>query len=122
MKKKKKRVARKKVSKRAASKQGKVNKSEAIRNYKASHPDARPAEIVEGLASRGIVVTANVVSSTLYMARKKGTVGGGRKTAAGRGAQSDQLLESLLAAKKLCEQLGGIEQARQALDLLARLQ
>jgi hypothetical protein len=41
------------------------NKADAIRAYKAEHPEARPADIVRGLAEQGVEVTASRVSTVL---------------------------------------------------------
>ena len=95
------------------------NKSEAIRNYKNSNPDAGPKAIAAALADDGIVVTPAFVSTVLSNdKRKSGRIGGrrGRRPAGGEAS-----LDSLIQAKKLAEQMGGIEQARAALDALERI-
>ncbi|MBX9720928.1 MAG: hypothetical protein K2X81_06010, partial [Candidatus Obscuribacterales bacterium] len=51
---------------------GGVNKSELIRAYKAEFPDAKPKAIVEGLAAKGVEVNAQIVSTVLSNAKKKG--------------------------------------------------
>ncbi|WP_254513312.1 hypothetical protein [Anatilimnocola floriformis] len=101
---------------------GGPNKSSAIRDYKTANPTAAPKEIAEALAKDGLVVSAQFVSTVLSNAKKKGGKIGkrgpkpGRKAAAAGGG-----LEQLLTAKKMVEQLGGIENARSALNVLAQL-
>jgi len=101
---------------------GGPNKSSAIRDYKAANATATPKEIAEALGKDGIAVSAQFVSTVLSNAKKKGGKIGkrgpkpGRKAAAAAGS-----LEQLITAKKMVEQLGGIENARSALNVLAQL-
>ncbi len=96
------------------------SKSEAIRSYKNGNPDAGPKAIAAALADDGIKVTPAFVSTVLSNdKRKSGRIGGrgrGRRAAGG-----DSSLDSLIQAKKLAEQMGGIERARAALDALERI-
>ena len=110
----------------AKKSRGGLNKSLEIRNYKAANPTASPKEIAEALSKTGMSVSAQFVSTVLSNARKKGGKVGkrgpkpGRKAAmaaAGGGAS----IENLIKAKKLVEQLGGVEQARSAINALAQL-
>ena len=87
----------------------KKNKSELIRSYKAKHPDAKPGAIVEALKAHKI--SYGLVSNVLHTAKGKKKSKTGRKPS----HNGDGLnLESLLAAKKLVAQLGGIEHAKNA--------
>ena len=123
-----------------------TNKSQAIRDFKASNPEAGPTEIVTELGKQGLVVTTGMVSTVLSTAkknaktkpgrpkgavsagapkrkgrRKKGRKKGGRPKASSNG--SDVNLNALLAAKKLVAPLGGnVSRAKAALDALAKLQ
>src|SRR5688572_5573455 len=91
------------------------NKSSAIRDYKSSNPTSSPKEIAEALAKSGIGVSAQFVSTVLSNAKKKGGKIGKRGPKPGRkAAASGSNLEQLLTAKKLVEQLGGIDNARAA--------
>jgi hypothetical protein len=90
----------------------KPNKSQLIRDYKAKHPDARPVEIVKALKAHK--VSAPLVSGVLQRAS------GGKKGKRGR-KTTGLTLDSLLGAKKLVEQLGGIEAAKKALNVLEKL-
>ena len=122
-----------------------TNKSQAIRDFKASNPEAGPTEIVTELGKQGLVVTTALVSNVLTTAKKKkakkkpgrpkGAVStgapkrkgrpkkkGGRPSKAASNA-SDVNLNALIAAKKLVDQMGGnLAQAKSALDALAKLQ
>lgn len=96
------------------------NKSSAIRDFKASNPTASPKEIAEALGKSGIGVSAQFVSTVLSNAKKKGGKIGKRGPKPGRKAASGNL-EQLLTAKKLVEQLGGIDNARAAINVLSQL-
>jgi hypothetical protein len=64
-------------------------------------------------------VTPAFVSTVLSNdKRKSGRIGGRGR---GRRAGADASLDVLIQAKKLAEQMGGIEQARAALDALERI-
>jgi hypothetical protein len=105
--------------KAAAAAEG-PNKSEAIRNYKNENPDAGPKAIAAALADDGIEVTPAFVSTVLSNDKRKS----GRIGVRGRGRRSgggDASLDNLIQAKKLAEQMGGIDQARAALDALERI-
>ena len=108
-----------------------VNKSQAIRDYYAEHPRAKPREVVAGLAEKNIKVNTQIVSTVRYnMKKKRRGSGRGRPAAAetatparraaanGRGAA---LFTTLVDAKKLSDRLGGIQRAKQALKMLAQL-
>jgi hypothetical protein len=110
------------MAKKAAK--GGPNKSSAIRDYKAANPTASPKEIAESLGKSGIVVSAQFVSTVLSNAKKKGGKIGKRGPKPGRKAATAAAsgsLEQLLKAKKMVEQLGGIDNARSALNVLAQL-
>ena len=105
-----------------AKKLGGPNKSVAIREYKASHGDAGPKAIAEALGKDGIKVTPAFVSTVLSNDRRKS---GKRRRRRRRGAagapRRDKALANLMQAKRLAEQMGGIEPARRALNSLAKL-
>jgi hypothetical protein len=96
-------------------KAGGANKSAAIRDYKAANPAAGPNEIATALDKGGITVTAAFVSTVLSNDRRK--FGNG----AHRAQTGEASVESLIQAKRLAEQLGGIGPAKAALDALARI-
>ena len=101
----------------------KVNKSQAIRDYCEANPDAGPTETAAALKKQGIQVSTAMVSTVKTQAKKKR--GRGRKKAA-RGAKKatgDKIaLSSLIQAKKMVEQMGGLDKAQSALAALAKLQ
>ncbi len=103
---------------------GGPNKSAEIRKYKDANPTASPKEIAEGLGKTGLAVSAQFVSTVLSNAKKKGGKVGkrgpkpGRKAAAAAGGSD---IQHLIKAKKLVESLGGIDQARAAINALAQL-
>src|SRR5438270_11709133 len=107
------------MARRAA---GGPNKSQSIRAFKADHADAGPKAIVEGLSKQGVKVSAAFVSTVLSNARRKGRKGrrrGGRRPAAAGGR--NDAVATLVQAKRLADQMGGIDKARTALDALAKI-
>ena len=112
-------MAKKKIA--TKGKNGEVNKSEAIRNYLSEQPKAGPKEITEVLGKSGIVVTPSFVSTIKTAVNKK--KGGRKKRSAGGGrSTSDRFSMSMLVqAKKLADNMGGVEKAKDAVNALARL-
>ena len=134
------------MAKKKAAEAG-VNKSQAIRDYKAANPDAGPTAIMNALAEQGVTVTTALVSNALTNAKKKtvkkkpgrppkaaatadlpkrpgrppkkGKKKGGRPKASSNG--SDVNLNALIAAKKLSDEMGGVNAAKAALDALSKL-
>lgn len=110
----------------AKRKRSTVNKSDAIRQYKAEHPDAKPKQIAEALTQQGIAVKPHMVSTVLY--NQKRAEGGklkgrrGRKPAARAAVGGNGQYGVLIEAKKFAEAAGGIDAARKVLDVLAKLQ
>jgi ribosomal protein L23 len=113
----------------------KINKSNAIREIKAAHPEAGPTEIARMIEEQfGVTVAPATVSTVLSTDKKRtGKVGRpGRPKGSKNGAkssanssigngQSDVFLQNLLKAKQLVSDMGGISQARSALDALESL-
>lgn len=93
------------------------NKAAKIRALIDERPDATAKEIVEALAAQRTRVTAAQVYNVKSSLGKSGPSRG--KSGPSRG-KSDPYA-ALIQAKKLAAALGGIEPARQALDLLAKL-
>ena len=108
------------MARRAA---GGPNKSQAIRTYKSDHADAGPKQIVEGLAKQGVKVSAAFVSTVLSNERRKSGKRRRRRGGPGRKASggANGALAVLVQAKKLSDQMGGVEKARAALDALAKI-
>ena len=90
----------------------------------------RPRDIIATLAERGVKVSSAQVSTVLRKMglrrrrRRKGAAAeagsGVGSRVASRGVAMLQL-DHLLAAKRLCDKLGGVEAAKSALDALAKL-
>lgn len=99
-----------------AKRKGGVNKSQAIRDYFKAHPEAGPTEVSKALTGKGLAVSVALVSNVRHNMNKKSGFG----TRRGRASGSVNV-DSLRVAKKLADQLGGIDKARHALDVLAEL-
>ena len=102
-----------------AKKRGGTNLSAEIRKYAEANPKAKPKAVAEGLAAAGVKVTPIYVSTILSNMRRKSGKGKrrGRRAAAGGG----DVLAKLVLAKKLADRLGGVDAARAALDVLAKI-
>jgi hypothetical protein len=101
-------------------------KAQAIRDALiAQGLDARPKDVIAALAAQGIKVTSGQVVTIRKSMGGKGRKR--RKSHAGRPAVVAEAngatlnVDHLVAAKKLAEQVGGIDVARKALDALNRL-
>ncbi len=111
------------------AKKSKINKSQAVRDYIAEYPDAKPAEISAAMAERGIEVSPQAVSTIKYQASKKQGApkrrGRPRKTdkatTSARSNGRSNELQHLIAVKELADKVGGIEEAKKLLDALAKL-
>ena len=104
-----------------------VNRSQAIRDYKAKHPDKGPSEIAAALSKRGMKVSPNLVSMALKPPKKgaKKTGSKQRRTAKRRIARTSNHgsgIAALMRAKAFAQEMGGIEQAKRVLAELERLQ
>lgn len=103
------------------------SKSQHIRDYLQEKPDATPNQIVDALKAKGITASVGLASNVKYTSGYRSKGGRKRKRVLrrkpGRRAAGTQLtVQQLVEVKKLAGQLGGIEQARNALDALATLQ
>ena len=114
-------MAKKKTATKRRPKKRTVNKSEAVRDFMNSNPDAKPKEIAEALSKKGIKVTPQAVSTIKFNAAKKSAPKAGRRGRPAAAKNGTVKVDSLLKAKQFAEQLGGVDQAKQALDVLAKL-
>lgn len=87
----------------------KQNKSAAIRDMLAQYPGAKTSEIVAKLKAAGIKVTPAYVSTVKSSAKRK--VGEGEMIA----------IAAVEEANELIKQAGGVEEAKQLIDLVAQL-
>ena len=100
-----------------AKKKTSANKSQAIRDHLAKHPDDMPRAIVAALKKRNITATTTLVSVVKSRRRRR------KKAATTQPTVSDKIsISALVQAKKMADQLGGIEEAQAALSALAKLQ
>jgi hypothetical protein len=108
------------------------NKSQAIRDYLAQHPRAKPRMVAAALKEQGIEVQTSLVSMVKFYLKKasrkkkKVTTGSAPSNAApvakaARGDTGSLSLETLVLAKKLVASLGGVAEAQKALRALSQL-
>lgn len=110
-------MAKKKATKAEAG----VNKSNLIREAHAQKPDAGPTEISRLVSeAHGVEVSPSLVSQVL--ARQEGAAQKGRPTKRGRGAAKTTKrtaeavgMTDVQAAADFIKEVGGLEQAQQAL-------
>jgi hypothetical protein len=106
----------------AKKSKGGPNKSLEIRSYKEANPTASPKEIAEALDKQGISVSAQFVSTVLSNAKRKGGKIGKRGPKPGRkAAVMGGDVQNLIMAKKLVDQMGGVEAAKAAINALAQI-
>lgn len=92
-------------------------KSQAIRDYLAANKKAKASEVVAELAKKGIKVS----TAAVYNLKARKRMGRRRRRAETNGQAIGLSITGLLAAKKLVDTVGGIKQAREAIDALAKL-
>lgn len=122
---------------------GAPNKSDVIREFIAHNRAAGPKEIRESLRQQGHDVSIALVNRIKYSdpiaksgssstgssstgrrgrPKRRGRPRGGRRGRRPSANGSVQIsLEHLLAAKKLADEVGGIDTAKEAIDALAKL-
>jgi hypothetical protein len=115
------------AKRRSAAAAEKISKSQAVRDYLAEHPRAKPKEIRPAVkAAHGLDISPQMISMIKSKSRRRR---GRRGTAAAevraagrvRTNASRITVEDLVSAKKLAGQLGGISRAQELLAALARL-
>jgi len=92
-------------------------KSQAIRDYLATNKKAKASEVVAALAEKGTTVSTAMV----YSLKARNKMGKRRRKAEANGQSVGLSITGLVAAKKLVDTVGGIEQAREAINALAKL-
>jgi hypothetical protein len=105
---------------------GKFTKTGAIKDYFRSNPKAMPRVAAAELTEKhGVEFTTNTVSTIKHKMKKNGELRRPRKAApAGKaavGGKASPGFNEMLAAKDLVQRLGGVEQARKALDAYTKL-
>src|SRR6478672_3438420 len=97
------------MAKNAGSEGGKVNKSQAVRDFLAQNPTADSKAIIAGLAEKGIKVAPTMVyyvRSKLGQARRKEKRA--RVAASSRDTGARNPVEVVLRVKDLAREVGGI--------------
>ena len=97
-----------------------ISKTQAIKDALKAHPSKGPKELSAMLTEQGMQISAAYIS-TIKTALKMKRGPGKAKTATGAGSSNEQWLATLIAAKKLAAQLGGVAAAKQAIDALSKL-
>lgn len=99
-----------------------TSKAEQIRQVARNQGRAvRPRDVIAKLAEQGVNVSSAQVSTVLSSMGAKRKRRGARRPAVVETVASTLTLESLIAAKKLADHLGGVGVAKQAVDALAKL-
>ena len=114
----------------ASAEQPQLRKSEQVRQAWRAHPRMEPKEITALLQPQGLEVTSAYVSGIKFQmnakkGKKKAKAAAAPAVAAQKAAPAlpkDAVSLGLLQkAKKLAAQLGGIKEAKQAIDALSQL-
>ena len=110
------------------AKKSSVNKSQAIREYYADNPKAKPMQVAAALKKNGVNVTPAFVSTIRSTSKKKKIGKPGRPAtpkASARGGSSRRsknvTFDALIKVKSIVREMGGIAEARAALDALESL-
>jgi hypothetical protein len=112
------------MAKKSAKGADKENKSAAIRDYISKNSGIGPTAVANALnTEHGWKISAAYVSTIKNKmgARKSARRRARAATAGGRAVGGGVNEGALIQAKKLAEQIGSIDQAKAALDLLGRL-
>jgi hypothetical protein len=108
------------MAKNAASDGGRVNKSQAVRDFLTANPAADSKAVIAGLAELGVKVAPTMVyyvRSKLGQARRKARRE--RVAASSRQSGARNPVEVVLRVKDLAREVGGIGNLKQLVDLLA---
>ncbi len=103
-----------------------VNKSQAIRDFRAANKTARPKDIVEGLKADGVEVSPALVSNVLGAKKKRvkkraGAKPGPKPKAASSAGGESVKVDALIEAAGFANKVGGVEKAQMILKTLGRL-
>jgi len=98
-------------------------KGQAVHDYLQQHPEASVKTVVEAIKAQGLEVSVPLVGSFKYGGRKmkKKSRAGIAPRAMREPVLTDLSTDQLLQAKAFADSLGGLSQARRALDLLEQL-
>jgi hypothetical protein len=105
-----------------AKKKAGINKSQLIRDHIAANPEDGAKAIIAALKKTGVKVSESLVGAVKYKKKGKKKRRGKKAAAVAKPVASDKVsLSTLVKAKKLSDELGGIEKAKAALAALAKL-
>ena len=93
-----------------------VNKSQAIRDHMVACPEDGPKAIAAALGKKGIRVSAAFVSVVKSTDKKKT-----HRSAKARSGDVMETMKVLESAKTLVDQLGGVDEAKTAIDAYGKL-
>lgn len=117
---KKKATKKKPAAKKPTPKVAQPNKTARVLDYHKANPDVKPKEMSEALAKDGIEVSAAYVSTILHKAKKSTeTKKPATKKPAAKSFEKDISVDP--RALEYAKAMGGIEQAKEALDRLKRV-
>ncbi len=107
-------------------KSGGASKSELIRTTSAENPSAGPTEIAKLIqTAHNVKVSPAMVSTVLSQDRSRGgkPARRGRPPKSGKatGRSGNLSIDALVRIKKLADEMGGVAEARRALDALSQL-
>jgi len=119
----------------ARKRAGGPSKSDLIRTTSAENPEAGPTEVAKLIqTAHNIKVSPAMVSTVLSQDRTRGgkpakrgrppkaTGGRGRKAAASTARSGGGVsVDTLVRIKQLADEMGGVDQARKALDALSQI-
>jgi len=102
-----------------------VNKSKAIRDALAAHPDKTPMEIADVLASQGLKISPTYISNVKSMSKaaRKARRAGKRMKRKGRSGVANGAIavNPIVAALDFVRSAGGLEAAKQALGTVEEI-
>lgn len=118
----------------ARKRAGGPSKSDLIRTASKENPEAGPTEVAKLIQSaHNIKVSPAMVSTVLSQDRTRGgkpakrgrppkaTAGKASRKAAASPARSGVSVDTLVRIKQLADEMGGVDQARKALDALSQI-
>ena len=119
----KKKTAPKKRSPRITATKKKVNRSQLIRDYLAANPDDNVKAIVAAFAKKGIKISEALAANVKYKKQSPKKKATRKQAATKQPVVNDKIsISTLVKAKRMAEELGGMDKAKQALAALAKLQ
>src|SRR4051794_17118691 len=108
------------MAKKDPSENGKVNKSQAVRDFFAANPGADSKAVIAGLAEKGVKVSPTMVyyvRSKLKLAKRRARRE--RVAESSRKTTAKNPVELVLRVKDLAREVGGVKHLKQLVDLLA---